>query len=131
MGQRWSLKTEEQIQDFLTYVRTRGNCVVEFVENQRTPTQNNALHQWFEDVAETLNSGGHDLRAILKPSVAIEWNPSLVKGYLWKPVQKAATGLESTSAANTKQYNEIYEVLCKHFAEKHGIVLPPWPQREL
>ena len=104
--------------------------VVEFVEPKRSPAQNSALHLWLESVAALLNAGGHDMRVILKPEVAIEWNKTNAKEYLWRPIQKALTGEESSTKPSKTEYPDIYETLCKHFAEKHGIQLPDWPTRE-
>jgi hypothetical protein len=57
-------------------------------EKQRTIQQNRALHKYFEQVAEKLNSMGLDMRVVLKPSVDIPWSKDTVKEFLWKPIQR-------------------------------------------
>ena len=101
--------------------------VVQFVQKKRTHAQNNALHLWLSQVADYLNEAGMDARAVLKPTVAINWTPALTKEYLFKPLLGAITGLTSTCDADTKQYNEVVEVMHRHFGEKYGLVLPPFP----
>jgi hypothetical protein len=131
---RFDISTESGLQSFLSMVgqmRLSGKRVtVEIVEDTRTPTQNSALHLWCELVAATLNAGGLAMRRTMKPEVDIPWTKESVKRYLWKPLQEAMTGKESTAKAGKWEYPEISETMTRHFATKFGVQLPPWPCRE-
>lgn len=91
--------------------------------------QFNALHQWCGEVAEVLNACGMDQRTVLKPGVEIPWDKRSVKEMIWKPIQEARTGKSSTKEPRKTEYPDIYETLVRHFGDKFGVVLPPWPQR--
>lgn len=104
--------------------------VVEIVEATRTPAQNNALHLWCEFSAATLNAAGLDMRKTLKPEFEIPWRKYSFKEFIWKPIQIAMTGKESTTKPGKLEYPEISETITRHFAQKHGVQLPVWPQRE-
>lgn len=88
---------------------------------QRTKCQNRALHTYFEILAQELNNAGLDQRKVLKPSVDIPWTKEAVKTQLWKPIQDAMIGKDSTTELNTKQVSEVYEVLNRHIGMKHGV----------
>lgn len=88
---------------------------------QRTTKQNNALHLFFELLADELNSAGLDMRVVLKPEVEIPWNKETVKKHLWKPIQKALLDIESTTELSTAEVNKVEEVLMRHLSEKFGV----------
>lgn len=96
---------------------------------QRTLTQNASLHKYLGLLAEALNDAGYDMKKTLKDDVDIPWNTELAKEYLWRPVQKALTGKESSTKPTKKEYTYIYEVLSRHMAEKFGVVVL-WPSRD-
>lgn len=97
---------------------------------QRTPLQNNALHLWFEMVADTLNAHGADMQAVFAvKQVSVPWTKDRVKECLYRPLLEATTGKVSTADADTDEYDPACMVLSKHMAEKMGIVLPPFPDR--
>jgi hypothetical protein len=99
-------------------------------ERQRTMTQNKALHLWFEFLAETLNDAGYDMRKTLREGAEIPWTGSAVKEYLWKPVQEALQGKQSTAEANRVEYTEVREALTEHLYNRLGVVAPEWPKRK-
>lgn len=93
----------------------------------RTNKQNAAMHVYFELVAEALNDSGYDMQKVLElKTVSIPWNKELVKETLWRPIQEAMTGKESTTEISTVEPSDIYLVLHRHLAEKLGIDVP-WP----
>jgi hypothetical protein len=96
---------------------------------QRTNLQNAALHKYLGLLADALNDAGLDMKKTLKTEVDIPWTQDLAKEYLWRPIQKSLTGLDSTTRPDTKQYPYIYEVLSRHMAEKFGVVVL-WPCKE-
>lgn len=95
-------------------------------EEQRTITQNAAMHKYFELLATALNDAGLDMKAVLKPEVDIPWTKESVKNHLWRPIQKIMMDKESTTEMNTTEPNDIYLVLDRHLAKTHGISVP-WP----
>lgn len=94
------------------------------VNNQRTTQQNRALHAYFQLVSEALNDAGLDMKAVLKPSVDINWSPMTVKDFLWRPVQTLQLGKRSTTEMSTKDIDVIYDTINRHLSEKFGIHIP-------
>lgn len=95
----------------------------------RTPQQNKAMHEYYRLVADRLNAAGLDMRAVLKPEVDIPWSTQTVKEFLWRPVQKAALGKDSTTQLTTREIDVVYDILNRFLAEKHGIH-EPFPSLE-
>ena len=95
----------------------------------RTLTQNRALHKFCQMLADKLNEAGLDQKKVLKPEVEIPWTQEAVKEHLWRPIQKAVTGLDSTTKPEASQYSDIYEVLNRHLTTKLGVHVP-WPNKE-
>ena len=94
----------------------------------RTAKQNSAMHKYFSMLADDLNAAGLDMRKTLKPSVEIPWSQETVKEHLWRPIQSAVMGDESTTKLNRRQVSEVYEVLARHLSEKHGVTTA-FPER--
>lgn len=93
-----------------------------------TRQQQNALHVWCRQVANVLDEAGLDMKQIV--SVEIPVTEYLVKENLYKPVLEAMTGKLSTTEQDTVEPSQVAETLARHFAQKHGVVLPRWPSRE-
>ena len=136
MAQQWQLNSGEKIQFFVQHITSMlqsGNpATVEFIKTdpkKRTPTQNACLHQWLGQVAEVLNQGGLDMRAVLKEDAEIPWTMESAKEQLWRPIQKAMTGNESTAECVTTDYPAVCETITRHLGQKFGVVMPPWPTR--
>lgn len=94
----------------------------------RTLVQNSSMWLYFRKLGEALNDAGLDMRKVLKPEIEIPWNKDTVCDHLWRPIQKAVTGKESTKELDTKQPGEVYEVLNRYTASKLGISVP-FPDR--
>jgi len=86
----------------------------------RSNQQNKALHKYLRDLSVKLNDAGLDQRKVLKPSVAIPWDEKSAKDRLWRQIQIAMTGKESSKDLTTKEVSKIYEVLNRHLVEKFG-----------
>lgn len=95
---------------------------------QRTLTQNASLHLFCQQLADALNDAGFDFRTFVKEGYPVPFNESLVKEYLWRPIQKAITGHNSTTKPEKHEYGTIYESLNVKLAE-HGIFVA-WPCKE-
>ena len=88
---------------------------------QRTLQQNRALHKYFELLSDALNLSGLDMRRTLKPGVDIPWSQSTVKDFLWRPIQQAQLGKESTTELTTKDIDLVYDTLNRYLSDKHGL----------
>ena len=93
---------------------------------RRSHKQNAALHVYLKQLSDALNDAGLDMRKVLKPGVDIPWNPSSAKEHLWRPIQKAITGIDSSADTSKKECQDIYEVLNRHTSQKLGISIM-WP----
>lgn len=87
----------------------------------RTSAQNNALHVYCRLLGEKLNDSGYDMKRVIKQEVDIPWSPSLVKEYLWKPIQKIVANEDSTAKAGSDAYYKTYSVLSRHLSDKFGV----------
>lgn len=87
------------------------------------------MHKYHEMVADALNDAGLDFRKTIKADIDIPWTRELVKDHLWRGIQKAVTGHDSTTKPETHQYTEIYEVLSRHLSGKLGVYVP-WPCKD-
>ena len=89
----------------------------------RTKRQNNALHLFLSRLSKALNDAGYDMRKTLKPDAEIPWDNEgkNAKNNLWRPVQKALTGKESTTDLETVEVSQVYEALNNHIASKFGV----------
>lgn len=97
--------------------------------SQRTTLQNKALHLYFQMLGDALNEAGLDMRKVLEPGVEIPWNKDMVKNYLWRPIQQAQIGKESTTELETQEIDQVFETLNRHLADKFGVHIP-WPSIE-
>jgi hypothetical protein len=90
----------------------------------RTSRQNSALHLFFTMVSDQLNELGMEFKysGLNDNDFSLRHTPTLVKEFVWKPIQLALFDIESTTKLNTHQMNEIIDVIVKYFGEK-GIVL--------
>ncbi len=94
-----------------------------------TKKQRGSLHLWCDMVADTLNDAGLDMRVVLKPTVAINWNRYTVKENLYKPILLAMSGKDSTEEQSTIEPTVVVDYLNRHLGEKFGVTLPAWPDR--
>ena len=75
-------------------------------------------------MAKELKDCGISFRTFLlmKPSLDIYWTPEIVKR-VFKEVQHAMYGTESTTELTTKQVTEVYDAVNKMFGEICGVSL--------
>jgi hypothetical protein len=128
IGNLVTINNEESLQIALQgireyYEKNKFARITIEARKQRTLTQNAAMHLYCEHVSQALNEAGFDFRTFIKEGVEVPFNKDLVKEHLWKPIQKAVTGEESTKKPEKHQYSEIYDVLNRHLSNK-GIIVP-------
>lgn len=80
-----------------------------------TEQQNKALHLYFRLLAQELADKDFDFKSIHIP---IEPTESLVKEYMWKPIQRAMFDKKSTQELTQGEVGRIYDVLHRHLVEK-------------
>lgn len=117
---------KREIEKFLESIEDKAVWVrIEKMRGVRTLPQNNALHLFCEQLAETLNNAGLPIQVVLKEVVDIDWNKDTVKELIWRPIQKAITNKESTTELDkVSEITEIYEHINRHFGERFGIHVP-------
>ena len=122
-GEGWYIRNETHRKALLAYIEQNKNKDICFkvVQPTRTMKQNNGIHAYCGEVAKQMEARGLDMKTVLKEGVPISPTKELIKEYMWKPIQKALTGKESTTAITKKQVNEVYEYLSKLLAEKYDI----------
>lgn len=91
---------------------------IDVIKKKRTNQQNRSLYLFFRLLSEALNEAGFDMKAIIKNNVDIEWTPLSIKQYLWKPLQKAMLGSDSTTKLKTGDIDLIFDNLNKIILER-------------
>lgn len=117
--------------DFQITLKRKKKMTQEIIKNkQRTIAQNNALHLFFEQLAQVLNEEGLEMGTILSKFVLdIPATKSNIKEMIWKPIEQAMFEKKSTKELTTQEINQIYDVINKFFAER-GIAIPQFPSLE-
>lgn len=86
----------------------------------RTLKQNNALHKFFEIVANELNNIGEEFtyQGLSVDAISTMYTPDIVKNFFWRPIQIALFDIKSTTDLESKQIDKIIDVITKFFGEK-------------
>ena len=117
--------------DYLELLIKKGSKIElkKCVEN-RTSQQNRALHKFFVLISEQLNDMSIDFcyTGLKGFELSTRYTPDLVKNFFWRPIQIALFDIESTKKLDTKQINEITDVIVKFFGDK-GVVIE-FPNKE-
>ena len=90
------------------------------IKETRSAKQNNALHLYYKFISDQLNEMGQEFnyQGITGNTFSTRFTPEIIKEYTWRPIQMALFNIESTTKIDTKQINEIVEVISKFFAER-------------
>lgn len=101
----------------------------EYTPKQRTIQQNRGIHLACKLLAESLNSAGLDMKAVLKPNVDIPWSTDTVKEYIFKPILKARYQKDSTTEIEktSGEIEEVWSIIMRHIGEKFGVEYIPFP----
>jgi len=95
----------------------------------RTLTQNSSIHKYCAQLAEAFNDAGLDMNKVLSEGTSIPWSEEKVKSDIWKVVQLAAIGKESTTKLETNEVSKVYDIVNRHISQTFGIFIP-WPCRD-
>lgn len=133
MGQEFRITNEHTLKHTLQNIekiyREKGFVKITYsTAKQRSLAQNKALHLFCNQLAAALNDAGLDMKKVLSHHKDIPWSGHEVKERIWRPVQEAMLNKESTRDAETSEYSKVYEVLNRHFGEKHGLHVE-WPSK--
>ena len=93
---------------------------------QRTDQQRKAIEVYCRDLAYTLNRAGLDQRkvfAAMREGVDIPWRQESVKDSLWRPIQVALLGKESTTKLNADEVTRVYDTLNRWTGTTFGIAV--------
>ena len=98
--------------------------LIEALPKKRSSQQNKSLHVLFENMAYELNNAGLSFiyEGLRGKMYEIPYTAVLVKETIWKPIQLAIFGKESTTEATTSDINMIFDALGMWFSQK-GIVI--------
>ena len=93
---------------------------------QRTEAQNNSIHLYLTWVAHELQNQGQTMQDVVKKITDIEIVTTKfnLKEVVWREIQKAQLGKESTTFLTKHEVNEIYEIMSRWLAKNFGIDLP-------
>lgn len=100
-------------------------------EEQRTIQQNKSIHKYCTMVAEELSNQGQTMQNVIKHITRVEIHPTKenVKEIIWREIQKALFGKQSTTELNTSQVDKVYQVMSQFLAREFEIDLP-FPSKE-
>jgi hypothetical protein len=60
----------------------------------------------------------------LKQGVDIPWTKLTVKEHIWRPVQDAQLGKNSTIKLESHEVSAVYDVINRHLSDKFGVHVP-------
>ena len=120
LGKKKIAQTIRLINSLLVYHSVRLRLEKTNIKN-RTALQNNSIHLLFKKTADELNGAGLDIKQAIPARV--QWSLQSVKDYIWRTLQKARTGKDSTTQLNTTEIDEVYDEYNKYLSE-HNIHVP-------
>lgn len=92
---------------------------------KRTDQQRKSIEVLCREVAGALNDSGYDLKAVLsQKAIPVPCTQENIKENIFKPIELAMFGKQSTTELNTSEVNEVYEVMNRWLGEKFGIHVP-------
>lgn len=103
----------------------------EHIPKQRTDAQNKSLHLYLSMVAQELCNQGQTMQDVVKKISKVEIVPTTynLKEIVWREIQKAHLGKESTTELTKLEVNEVYEIMSMWLSKHFGIDIP-WPTDE-
>ena len=99
---------------------------------QRTDQQRKAIEVFCRELATALNDAGIDQRAVLaqmREGVEIPWQQETVKDTLWRRIQVAILGKESTTKLGSDEVSRVYDVLNRWTGQTFGVSVP-FPEKK-
>lgn len=108
--------------------------VIKTDKAKRSALMNACVHKYCQMLADLLNAYGYQAGIHISvggtvESLAAPWTMIAVKETIFKPVLKAASGVDGTSKATNAQLCEAEEKIGQFFAEKADIQIV-WPSNQ-
>lgn len=122
------LSQQEQLEKFKDYsnklISGLKRVDLKEVKDTRSSRQNASLHLYFTMISQELNELGMEFNytGIKGMNISTRYTPDIIKDFFWRPLQITLFDIKSTTKINTKQINEIIDIISKFFAEK-GVYL--------
>ncbi len=93
---------------------------------QRSERQNRAIHLYLTHVAEALDREGHTLQDLVKKITKVEIKLTMynLKEVVWREIQKAQLGKESTTFLTKHEVTEVYDVMNKWLGTYFQLHIP-------
>jgi len=100
---------------------------------KRTNKQNAALHKFFNMLSDQLNELGQTFHysGFKGEDMELMFTETIIKEFLWKPIQKALFDTDSTTKLTTDQINKILDVITNFYANKGIPVVFPSKAEQL
>jgi len=102
----------------------RCNVELKQVRITRSSRQSRALHLYFTFISDELNELGMEFNytGLKGSTISTRYTPEIVKNFFWRPLQITLFDIESTTKIDTKQINEIIDIVTKFFSDRGVIV---------
>ena len=94
---------------------------------QRSLKQNNSIYRYQSELSKAFNEAGFTVAQTLSQPLDMSWSPVLIKELIWRRVQMALTGKESSTKLITTEVSQVYEEI-NHYTATKGIHVP-FPSR--
>jgi len=96
------------------------------MDKQRTPTQNNSLHLWCEQIAHAYNEKGMTVEEVIKNfKMELFWSKESVKELIIRTAIKRMFGKESTTTLLKQgEIDQIVDVVTKFNAQMEIEYIP-------
>ena len=103
-----------------TWAKTDCKFELKKLSNSRTSQQNRALHLFCSFVSNELNELGLEFHhpSLITEGFTTRYTMDIVKNNVWRPIQIALFDKVSTKDLDTKQMNEIIDVITKFFGDR-------------
>lgn len=90
-----------------------------------TRSQQNSIHLYLTHVSQELQNEGHTMQDVVAEIKKAEITPTMqaLKEVVWKPMQKAMYGKDSTTQLSKLEVSEVYEN-CNRFFARFGVSVP-------
>ena len=132
-GNEWYLLSEKSDDVTLTPLdKERAYPVNKKTENVRTVKQNASLHKYCALASKTLNAGGFTIQGVvaLFKKAGISWTMLSVKDVIWRNIQVAIVGKESTTKLNSDEITKVYKHVDFYLTDTVGIESIDFPSIE-
>jgi hypothetical protein len=107
-----------------TLIKRGAKIELKELRNSRSEKQNKALHLFFTFISDELNEIGlqYQYTGISGKTFELRYTSTLVKEFVWRPIQIAMFNKKSTTQLDTKEMNDIIDVILVFFGDR-GISL--------